>query len=83
MTTMKVIESNKTFVTLFSGNKNEALYFVNVIEEGIAEKLITDCYGHVVYISQNYTIERHEAQKVPDHKYSCFCFQLKMFMILT
>ena len=35
-----------SFVSLFSGNQNEPLYFVKVTEKGTAQKDLTDPYGH-------------------------------------
>ena len=37
-----------SFVTLFTGNKNEPLYFVKITEKGTAGKDIDDAYGHLI-----------------------------------
>ena len=35
-----------SFVSLFSGNQNESLYFFKVTEKDTAQKDLTDPYGH-------------------------------------
>ena len=37
-----------SFVSRFSGNQNEPLYFVKVTEKSAAQKDLTDLYGHVI-----------------------------------
>ena len=37
-----------SFVSLFSGNQNEPLYFVKVTEKGTAQKDFTDPCGHFI-----------------------------------
>ena len=42
------------FVSFFSGNQNEPLYFVQVTEKGTAEKDLTDPYGHFIGTSEKF-----------------------------
>ena len=37
-----------SFVSRFSGNQNEPLYFVKVTEKSAAQKDLTDLYGHFI-----------------------------------
>ena len=37
-----------SYVTLLKGRSMEPLYFVVVMEKGVAEKLLEDCYDHVI-----------------------------------
>ena len=43
-----------SFVSLFTGNVNEPLYFVKLIEKGIATEDFQDAYGHVIYAGELY-----------------------------
>ena len=42
------------FVSHFSGNQNEPLYFVNVTEKGTVQKDLTDPYGHFIGNSERF-----------------------------
>ena len=43
-----------SFITLFSGNQNEPLYFVNVTEKGTAHEDLSDSYGHYITSGEKY-----------------------------
>ena len=40
------------YVALFSGRSMELLYFVVVMEKGVAGKLLKECYDHVINIEE-------------------------------
>ena len=40
------------YVTLFSRRSIKSLYFVVVMEKGVADKLLKDCYDHVIDIAE-------------------------------
>ena len=43
-----------SFVSLFTGNVNEPLYFVKLVEKGVATEDFKDAYGHVIRTGELY-----------------------------
>ena len=43
-----------SFVTLLIGSQVEPLYFIQIIEKGVAEPRFSDIYGHVILPREKY-----------------------------
>ena len=43
-----------SYVTLVSGRSMEPLYFVFVKEKGLADKVLRDCFDHVINVSEHF-----------------------------
>ena len=43
-----------SYVTLVSGRSTEPLYFVFVKEKGLADKMLRDCFDHVINVGEQF-----------------------------
>lgn len=67
-----------SFVTLFSGNQNEPLYFVEVTQKGTTHEDLTESYGHFItsrekflkeFLFENVKIQLVQREKVASTTY--------------